>query len=244
MLSNLLPSSRVAQHLEEQGTGAHRTKGGSTSGDLLRRGDASKSLSRCCFSAGDLFQLPPVQSALQIEESPAAWPKPPHPGCASRESDSCRCQGCSALNNTILRLPLPPNGAGSRSQHPPPAAAKGAEPLPGGCRAPGAVPGGGQGRFPLPGCPGKAAASRWCCSAGNEGRLPGSPPGTHPPVSAAGRGRAAGLRGSSWSASLRSIPPQNQAWGAVEVQAGRQPWAGGVAGSGGGGGRGYLTVLR
>lgn len=48
MLLNLLPSSRISQHLEEQGTGAHGTKRGFTSGDLLRRGDASKSLSRCC----------------------------------------------------------------------------------------------------------------------------------------------------------------------------------------------------
>lgn len=203
-LLNLLPSSRIAQHLGEQGTGAHRTKPGSTSGDLLRGGDASKSLSRCC-------SLPGISSSShprKYKSHSQPGQKPQHPGCASRESDSCRCQGCSALNYKILRLPLPRNGAGSRSQHTPPAAAKGAEPLPGGCRAPGAVPGGGQGRFPLPGCPGKAAASRWCCSAGNEGRLPGSPPGTHPPVSAAGRGSAAGLRGSSWSASLRSVPPK------------------------------------
>lgn len=54
--------------------------------------------------------------------------------------------------------------------------------------------------------PGLAAACRWCCSAGNEPRLPRNPPGTHPPVSAAAP-RAPPVQ------HLCAAPP-DQAWGA------------------------------
>lgn len=216
----------------------------------MKRGGASKSLRRCVRRRGSL----PASTCAECTANrrvPCAWPKHRIPFVLPRRH-SCCCQGCSTLNNEILRLPRHRRGLGAA---PEPARAGAptamaspcreqpegralARPLAGelpSSRLPaGSRPRRRAGRVAAARRPVKAAASRWCCSAGNEHRLPGKPPGIHPPTRGRGRpGERSRAAPSSCSAPLCTPPAPNQARGAVKVQPFRQPWAGRMVGSAG-----------